>query len=59
MNLIQLSDRVKNKKKFNSYCGTIDRIFEIYERDQKKLDGELYIFIKPELPEKKVKKSLN
>jgi len=59
MNLIELSDRVKNKKSFNSVCGTIDRIFEIYERDGKKLDGQPYVFIRPEPEEKKNKKSLN
>ena len=49
MQLLQLTERVKNKKPFNTPTGTIDRIFEIYERYGKKMDGQLYEFIKPEL----------
>jgi|TARA_X000000368_G_scaffold234517_2_gene185272 hypothetical protein len=59
MRLLQLADRIKNRKVYNSLSGTIDRIFEIYERDGKKITGEPYIIIKPEPEEKKLKKSLN
>lgn len=59
MQLIDLFDKVKNKKSFNSPSGTVFRVFEIYEHDGKQMDGRPYICIKPEIEEKKIKKSIN
>ena len=59
MQLLDLFEKIKNKKSFNTSRGTANRIFEIYERDGKQIDGRPYIFIKPEVEEKKIKKSLN
>mgnify|MGYP003317037966 CR=1 FL=1 len=59
MQLLKLSDRIKNRKPYNSLSGTINRIFEIYERDGKHIDGTPYVFIKPDVEDKKLKKSLN
>jgi len=59
MQLLDLFEKIKNKKSFNSPCGTVFRVFEIYERDGKQMDGRPYVFIKPEVEEKKIKKSLN
>lgn len=49
MQLLQLNERVKNKKPFNSHRGTIDKVLEIHERNGRKMDGQSYEFIKPEL----------
>jgi hypothetical protein len=49
MQLLELTERVKNKKPFNTHTGTIDRVFEIYERGERKMDGLPYEFIKPDL----------
>ena len=49
MKLLELSDKIKNRKSYNTPCGTIERIFEIYERHGKQMDGQPYEFIKPEL----------
>lgn len=59
MQSLDLFEKIKNKKSFNSPCGTVFRVFEIYERDGKQMDGTPYVFIKPEVEEKKIKKSLN
>tara|TARA_B100000900_G_C20576056_1_gene715360 strand:- start:105 stop:284 length:180 start_codon:yes stop_codon:yes gene_type:complete len=59
MQLFQLHNRIKNKKLYNTLSGTVDRIFEIYERDGKHIDGKPYVFIKPDIQEKKIKNSLN
>ncbi len=59
MQLLDFFEKTKNKKSFNSPSGTVYRVFEIYERDGKQMDGRPYLFIKPEVEEKKIKKSLN
>ena len=59
MQLLEIFERIKNKKSFNSPSGSVFRVFEIYERDGKQMDGRPYVFIKPEVEEKKNKKSLN
>tara|TARA_Y100000816_G_scaffold69547_1_gene46498 strand:- start:870 stop:1049 length:180 start_codon:yes stop_codon:yes gene_type:complete len=59
MQLLDLFEKIKNKKSFNTPSGTAHRVFEIYERDGKQMDGRPYVFIKPEVEEKKIKKSLN
>jgi uncharacterized protein YjhX (UPF0386 family) len=59
MQLLDLFEKLKNKKSFNTPSGTIFRVFDIYERDGKHMDGTPYVFIKPEVEEKKNKKSLN
>ena len=59
MQLLDLFEKIKNKKSFNSPSGTVFRVFEIYERDGNQLDGRPYVFIKPEVEEKKIKKSIN
>ena len=59
MQLLELSEKIKNKKSFNTPSGSVYRVFEIHERDGKQMDGRPYVFIKPEVEEKKIKKSLN
>jgi|TARA_Y100000389_G_scaffold2541_1_gene2525 hypothetical protein len=59
MQLLDLFEKIKNKKSFNTPSGSVFRVFEIYERDGKQMDGTPYVFIKPEVEEKKIKKSLN
>ena len=41
------------------FVKVVIRIFEIYERDGKHIDGTPYVFIKPDVEDKKLKKSLN
>tara|TARA_B100000424_G_scaffold267298_1_gene259850 strand:+ start:810 stop:989 length:180 start_codon:yes stop_codon:yes gene_type:complete len=59
MQLFEVFERIKNKKSFNTFSGTVYRIFEIHEREGKHIDNTPYVFIKPEVQEKKIKKLLN
>ena len=59
MELIQLLERIHKKQPFKSNHGTVHRIFEIHERNSLNHYGQPYVFIKPESPEKKIKKALN
>ena len=59
MQLLDLSEKIKNKKSFNTPSGSVFRVFEIYERDGKQMDGRPYVCIKPDVEEKKIKKSIN
>ena len=55
MQLLELFERLKTKHSYSSHSGTIFRIFEIYRESQKNENGELPVFIKPKLEEKKFK----
>tara|TARA_Y100001980_G_C14553278_1_gene338402 strand:+ start:3101 stop:3280 length:180 start_codon:yes stop_codon:yes gene_type:complete len=59
MQLLELMERIKKKQPYNTQPGTVYRIFEIHERAGKNIDGQPYVFLKPEKDEKKIKKSIN
>ena len=59
MQLLELMERLKNKKSFNTPSASVSRIFEIYEKSGKNESGETPIFIKPNIEDKKIKKSIN
>ena len=59
MQLLEFAERIKKREPYNSRPGTVYRIFEIHERAGKNIDGQPYVFLKPEPAEKKIKKSIN
>ena len=59
MNLIELFERMKNRKGYESNPGTADIVHEIYEKSARNESGTLPVIIKPDIPDKKQKKSLN
>tara|TARA_B100001778_G_C18360708_1_gene526249 strand:+ start:325 stop:492 length:168 start_codon:yes stop_codon:yes gene_type:complete len=51
-----LVDNIKKleiKKSWNTASGTVFRIFEIYEKDGLNYEGKPYVFIRPEIENKK------
>lgn len=60
MNLVERFDLMKKNMFISRHpAGSIDRIFEYYEKCGKHIDGKERVFIKPEVEEQKKKKSLN
>ena len=60
MNLLEKFELIKNKQtKYNSRPGTVYRVFEICEEYEKDESGFKPVIVKPEIEEKKIKKSLN
>lgn len=59
MNLIELFERMKNRKGYESNSGTADIVHEIYEKSARDESGTLPVIIKPDIQDKKEKKSLN
>lgn len=59
MNLNDQFQRLKHKKKYESPPGTADIVQEIYLLSQKDESGRIPVIIKPEVEEKKLKRSLN
>tara|TARA_B100001175_G_scaffold98929_1_gene83818 strand:+ start:1802 stop:1981 length:180 start_codon:yes stop_codon:yes gene_type:complete len=59
MQLLELMERIKKREPYNTRHGSVYRIFEIHERAGKNIDGQPYVFLKPEPAEKKIKKSIN
>ena len=55
MQLLELFERLKSKHSYNTPSGTVFRVFEIYKESQKNANGDLPIFIKPKIEEKKSK----
>ena len=52
-------EELRKKYNFNSPHGSVYRIFEIHEKNGKYESGYSPVFVKPEIDEKKKKKSIN
>lgn len=59
MDLVKQFEKIQKRPSSKFQPGSIDRIFEIYERSRKDASGYVPIFIKPTPEEKKQKRSLN
>ena len=59
MFLMDLHERLKKKPDSEFRPGYIDKVFEYYNKKAKDESGYLPVFIKPELEEKKKKRSIN
>ena len=52
-------EKIKNEKQSKYAAGSVERIYEYHEKCGKDASGHTPICIKPEVEEKKSKKSLN
>ena len=59
MFLMELHDRLKKKPDSQLIPGYVDKVFEYYDKTARDESGYLPVIIKPEVEEKKKKKSIN
>ena len=59
MDLLSRFTEITKREKSKYPCGSVYRIFEIYERDGKDYQGNPIVCIKLDPEEKKKKKSIN
>lgn len=59
MDLLEQLENVKSKNKSIYQPGSIERIFEVHENNEKDEKGDIPVIIKLEPEEKKKKRSIN
>ena len=59
MDLLEQKQRIDDRKPYKTESGTVDRVFEIYEKSGKDESGYAPVIIKLTAEEKKKKTSIN
>lgn len=59
MDIVKQLERIQKRPASKYQPGTVERVFEIYERSGLDASGKAPVFIKPTPEEKKQKRSIN